>query len=190
MQLWTITRAATDEVLYAAFGTPSQGSHPKDNGWEWDAATQKATRIAAAPDQKRERWNGAAWVPDLTALRTARWALVKARRDQAEWWGCSTALGRVDTDPESQRKTSGAVQLAMIAQATGTSFEIDWTMQDNGVAAHDAAAMIAMGVAVGQHVAACHAAALMKRQALANAADVAAIEAVDLDNGWPDAPAG
>nr|WP_246848158.1 DUF4376 domain-containing protein [Sphingomonas beigongshangi] len=124
----------------------------------------------------------------LSTYAGKRWTLVKAARDQAEWWGCSTPLGRADTDPESQRKVSGAVQLAMIAQAAGQSFAIDWTMQDNSTVAHDASAMIAMGVAVGQHVAACHEVALAKRVALEAAADAAGVDAVDVEGGWPDAP--
>ena len=176
-----VFRTASGELLFNAPAT----AKPVDAALGW-------VDLPSGYDDALFRWDAEARImaPDLTAIRAARWTLVKAGRDRAEWWGCSTMLGRVDTDPESQRKTSGAVQLAMIAQAAGVPFAIDWTMQDNSVAAHDAAAMIAMGVAVGQHVAACHAAALIKRQALADAADVAAIEVVDVDTGWPDAPAG
>lgn len=126
-----------------------------------------------------------AMVSDIDRLRAGRWELVKARRDQAEWSGCNTALGRVDTDPDSQRKTGGAVQMAMIAQAAGAPFAIDWTMQDNSTVSHDAAAMIAMGVAVGQHVAACHEAALAKRAAIDTATTPEDVTAVDIESGWP-----
>lgn len=141
--------------------------------------------------EDRWRWETAAraFVVDLDALRAERWTLVKAARDRAEWGGCTTGLGRMDTDPDSQRKLSGAVQMAMIAQAAGTAFAIDWTMQDNSSVVHDALAMIAAGVAVGQHVAACHAAALVKRAEIDAADSAAAIEAVDTDGGWPDAQA-
>lgn len=130
-------------------------------------------------------WAGEDWAIDLTVCRARRWAEVKARRDQAEWGGCATPLGAVDTDPDSQRKISGAVQMAMIAQAAGEPFALDWTMRDNSVVAHDGAAMVTMGVLVGLHVAACHAAATTLRAAIAVATDEAAIASVDVDAGWP-----
>lgn len=126
-----------------------------------------------------------AWVRDLDPRRQRAWAAVKAARDRAEWGGCDTPLGRVDTDPDSQRKISGAVQMAMIAQAAGEPFALDWTMRDNAVVAHDAGAMIALGVAVGFHVAACHAVATAKRVKIGDAASVEQIEAVDVEGGWP-----
>lgn len=128
--------------------------------------------------------------PSIADRRAVVWETVRAARDHAEWWGCSTPLGRADTDPASQRKVAGAVQLAMIAQASGSPFSIDWTMQDNRSVAHDAASMIRLGVAVGQHVAACHAVALAKRSAIEAAADAESLAAIDAAGGWPDAPTG
>lgn len=126
--------------------------------------------------------------PTIDEQRASVWEAVRAARDRAEWWGCSTPLGRADSDPDSQRKVAGAVQLAMIAQAGGAPFSIDWTMQDNSSVPHDAAAMITLGVAVGQHVAACHAVALAKRSAIDGADNVEALMAIDIEGGWPDAP--
>jgi hypothetical protein len=93
-------------------------------------------------------------------------------------------LGRVDTDPESQRKVNGAVTMALIAAGAGQPFSIGWTMQDNSAVEHDGAAMIAMGAAVGGHVARCHSIALAKRELIAAAGTRAAIEAVDIEGGW------
>lgn len=69
MQLWTIHEVATGKVLAASFSTKSEGSHPKDAGWAWDAATQKATRISAVPDLLFQRWSGTAWVDDIAKVR-------------------------------------------------------------------------------------------------------------------------
>lgn len=82
MQLWTISEVATGNVLYAGFVTPSYGSHPKDNGWPWDAATQKATRIDAAPDVGLQRWNGSAWVEDAAKVEAGLLALLKAEAER------------------------------------------------------------------------------------------------------------
>jgi hypothetical protein len=83
----------------------------------------------------------------------------------------------VDSDPESRVKISGAVQLAMLSP----EFSIAWTMEDNSSVNHDAAAMIALGIAVGQHVAQCHATAQSLRSQLEAANSIAEIEAVR----WP-----
>lgn len=128
--------------------------------------------------------------PTVIEQRVLVWGAVREARDRAEWWGCSTPLGRADSDPDSQRKVAGAVQLAMIAQSGGVPFSIDWTMQDNSSVTHDAAAMITLGVAVGQHVAACHAVALAKRSAIEAAENIEALTAIDIEGGWPDAPTG
>lgn len=141
-------------------------------------------------------WDGQAFVPvlppppSLEQLKVQVWDAVRGARDRAEWWGCSTPLGRADSDPDSQRKVAGAVQMAMIAQAAGAPFSIDWTMQDNRSVTHDAIAMITLGVAVGQHVADCHAAALAKRAAIEAATDASTLVDFDSEGGWPDAPTG
>lgn len=119
--------------------------------------------------------------PDVEKLRPRRWSWIKERREAAQLGGCMTPLGRVDTDPASQLKVAGSVQMAMLAQLAGAPFSVEWTMQDNSVVAHDAAAMIAMGLAVGQHVAACHEAAVARRLQLEAATTPEEIEAVT----WP-----
>ncbi|MBB3347313.1 DUF4376 domain-containing protein [Sphingomonas sp. BK069] len=185
VQAWTITSLDGVTVLATAFHTPSEGSHPKDNGWAWDAATQKAWRIERMPDVTRERWTGTVWEPDLDALRALRWTEVKLARDGAEIGGCDTPLGRIDTTEASQVKIAGAVQMAMLAQVAGQPFSIGWTMQDNTTVDHDDAAMIGMGLAVGEHVLACHEVSRAKRAQLEAAMDAAAIAAVDPASGWP-----
>lgn len=160
------------------------------------AADDPALAFVALPEGYAEglalcQWDSAArcMLPWIEGYRARQWEMVKAARARAEIWGCTTPHGRVDSDPESRLKISGAVQMAMLAQQAGQPFTIDWTMQDNSVAPHDAAAMLAMGLAVGEHIAACHAAALAKRNLIEAADTPEAIEAVDPDAGWPDAPA-
>lgn len=186
-QLWTIVESATGKVVCPRFPTADADQHPSAAGWNWNEETQIAVMIGTEPNPAVEVFDPDAgtWIANLPVLRARRWDAVKGRRDQAEWAGCATALGRVDTDPDSQRKAGGAVQMAMIAQAAGATFALDWTMQDNSTVTHDASAMIAMGVAIGQHVAACHEVALAKRGAIDAAATADDIAAVGLDDGWP-----
>lgn len=121
----------------------------------------------------------------LAITRTVKRQAVTSARDNHEWAGCAAPLGRMDTDPDSQRKINGSVTMALIAQSLGQPFSIDWTMEDNSTIAHDAPAMIAAGVAVGQYVADCHARALVLKDLIDAAADMAALNAIDIEAGWP-----
>ncbi|GGB15185.1 hypothetical protein GCM10011380_00750 [Sphingomonas metalli] len=147
---------------------------------------------AALPDDFDEalyEWSpdALAMVPNIAGIRARRWAVVRAARDAAQDGGCPTPLGRVDTDAESRGKISGSVQMAMIAMQAGEPFELAWTMQDNSTVIHDGPGMVAMGVAVGRHVAACHAEGLVRRAAIDAADTPADIEAVPAEGGWPGA---
>lgn len=184
-QYWTIVDTVTDEVLYAAFLTPAAGAHPRHNGWDWDAATQRAVRIDAPPDADAARFDGAAWVAELPVLRRRRWEQAKFVRDARMQAGCATPLGRVDTDDDSQRKINGAVSGAMIAALSGQPFTIDWTMSDNAIVTHDGPAMMAMGIAVLTYLAQCQAAGTAARAAIDAAGDAAAIAAVDIEAEYP-----
>ena len=123
--------------------------------------------------------------PTLSGTKAEAWLKVRARRDQAEAAGCNTALGRIDTDADSQRKISGAVQMALIALTAGQSFSVGWTMHDNTTVEHDAQAMIDLGLAAGAHVATCHAVAVAKRALIMAASTIAEVEAVSIEDGWP-----
>lgn len=121
----------------------------------------------------------------LAIARLQRWEAAKLIRDAHIDSGCMTPLGRVDSDEASRLNISGAVQAALIAQAAGESFAIDWTMADNSVVSHNGSAMVAMGLAVASYVSACHEAARLLRVAIEDAADLAAVEAIDIEVGWP-----
>lgn len=123
----------------------------------------------------------AATLDQQKILKRAR---LKLRRVQAEDAGVITPLGIVDSDLDSRLKISGAVTMAMLALQNGQPFDVDWRMANNEVVTHDAQAIIAMGMAVGQHIAACQA----KKNALDTAIDAATTEeelaAVDIEAGW------
>jgi hypothetical protein len=68
--------------------------------------------------------------------------------------------------------------MAMLAQAGGQPFSIDWTLADNTVRTLSGADMIAVGQALGQHVAACHIKARALREQINAATTVAEVEAV------------
>lgn len=81
-QMWTITSLDSTKVLMTVFHTPSTGSHPKDNGWAWDATTQKAWKIDRIPDTTVEKWNGTAWVEDLQKAKDLAIDSIKTQAEQ------------------------------------------------------------------------------------------------------------
>lgn len=109
-------------------------------------------------------------------------AKLKLRRDTAEWAGVQTAVGLVDSDPDSQRKISGTVTMAMLG---GENFSIEWRMKDNTVVTLNAAQTIAVGVAVGMHVAAGQVNKNRIDSLLEACTDVAQLMDIDLEEGWP-----
>ena len=122
----------------------------------------------------------------LLQAKADKWEEAKAYRENVANGECATPLGRVDCDPASQLKISGAVQMAMIAQAADQAFSIEWTMADNGIVTHDGPAMIQMGVAVGQHIAACQTAGNILREAIQAANSQAYLDVIVIsDAPWP-----
>lgn len=119
----------------------------------------------------------------LTLARLRRWEAAKLVRDAHIDSGCMTPLGRVDSDEASRLNISGAVQTALIAQAAGQPFSIDWTMADNSVVSHDGPATVAMGLAVAGFVSACHEAARAIRVAIEAADDP---DTTDIEGGYPE----
>lgn len=151
----------------------------------------------AYTDQQREakaksppfpaRWSNTEmrWI-DLRSLEQVKadcWAAIKAQRDAAEWGGFDTPFGRFDSDPRSQAKIIGAAQLASIAAARGEPFSIRWTLQDNSTVVLDAPAMIAVGVAMGQHIDSVHQIGRAKRAAIEAATTYDAVMAVTWSEG-------
>lgn len=116
----------------------------------------------------------------------ALWERVKVRRDKAINGGALTPSGRVDSDEVSRTNITGAVVGAMLAQSNSMPFAIEWTLENNDFAVLDAAATIAMGVAVMGHVNDCHARARALRGAIEGAATVTDLLMIDIESGWPE----
>jgi hypothetical protein len=130
--------------------------------------------------------------PDLDDRKGWKAAAARDRCDVAQLGGCDTPLGRVQTDVKSQSFINGASSMALMAKTAGLPFSIVWTMADNTNVEHDADQMLALGMAVGQFINACHQNLISIRAAIAAIvatddpeADAAALDAIDLEEGWP-----
>lgn len=128
-----------------------------------------------------------AYAPPLEERKRARWLEARDYRDLRASGGCATPSGRVDSDPESRGKISGGSTAAIASKAAGIAFSVDWTMEDNRVVTLDADAMIAMGMAVVQHVALCQQIGTGIRDRIAAATTMAELDAIDITEGYPNA---
>jgi hypothetical protein len=84
----------------------------------------------------------------LADLKAAQWGLIKQARSQAEYAGFTWDGSTFDSDTLSQNRITGAVTLAQLSPG----FTINWTLADNSTRTLNQADMIAVGVALGQHV--------------------------------------
>ena len=134
-------------------------------------------------------FDGAAIVPaeaePLELQKAKVRAKVKLHRNKAEWAGVQTPFGLIDSDPESQRKLSGAVQMALIA---GETFTVPWRMADNSVVMYGQQEIIAAGMLVGQHVAECQIWKNGLDDLIEAATTAEELEAIVVDSGWPGEP--
>lgn len=123
----------------------------------------------------------------LDELKLEKWVAAKAFRDSVIDGGHDVpGIGRFDTDPVSRGNINGAVTGAMVAQMTGAPFAVPWKLADNSVVmVPDAATMIAIGVDVLAFVSACHAHSQALGLSIEAAADEAALDAIDTEDGWP-----
>lgn len=122
------------------------------------------------------------WVDPRTLddFKADQWAVIKQARDQAEFGGFVWDGSRFDSDPISQSRIQGAAQLAANAEP---SWSIDWTLADNTVRTLSAADIVAVGMALGEHVNSCHETARVLRQQIEQATTKEQVQAVV----WPAA---
>lgn len=141
--------------------------------------------VQAIPDQPSPAhvWNWATkqWIHSLTEARVQAWDRIKASRDAAEF-GTFTWNDHVfDGDSESQRRIQGAAQLAILAQAMGQPFSIDWTLANNAQVALSASDMVGVGSALGQKVSSVHGTARGLREVIQGALTQNQLDAIQ----WP-----
>ena len=124
---------------------------------------------------------------ELAYAKAAKWEQAKIIRDQQIDLGCAVpGVGTFDTDLLSRTNIHGAVTAAAIASSQSLAFEVPWKLKDNSIIALDAPTMIGAGMAVMQRTSDCHAHAQGLGLAIEAAVDFAALDAIDIETGWPE----
>ncbi|WP_322997520.1 DUF4376 domain-containing protein [Castellaniella sp.] len=152
------------------FSLPGMTLVPADGaviGWVWDGETF----APPAPEPL-----------DLETLRAQMSAAVRAKRWEVETGGCTVNGVAIRTDEQSQNKIAATVQLfANDPDLTVVDFEAQpdvWVTVDQPT-------IVAIGIAAGRHVQAAFSRARVLSEAVAAAASVEALEAIDIESGWP-----
>lgn len=119
------------------------------------------------PD-RGHKWEIDRWVDvrPIAELRDQKWQNIKQQRDSTEFSGFTWDGSTFDSDQISQSRIQGAVQLASMSINAEQPFSIEWTLADNSTRVLSAEDMLAVGVALSQHVSLQHSKARLLRAAI------------------------
>lgn len=84
------------------------------------------------------------------------WADAKARREAMEFGGFTWNNHQFDSTPAAVLRIQGAVLVALVAQASNTTYTEDWTLKDNTILTMTSAEIVQMGLALAEHIRECH----------------------------------
>lgn len=181
-----------DTAKLSVYSYASEATYLAGSGLAWNTPLQMPLfQLQGELGSIAERWLttdpaspfvGGSIVADrsgtLDTARTRAWARIKQARALAETadFACGGVMYQADKD-----RIVGATQLALMAQAAGQPYSIDWTLSDNTHLKLDAASMIAVGAALGSHVADAFAIGIYLRQQIATATSFEELDAIV----WP-----
>lgn len=124
-------------------------------------------------------------VPILATYKEKKWEAVKVLRTTKENGTAVTPVGIVQIDEPSKMKIVGLLNACQLAEEAQLTFSEQFTLADNSVVSLDGTTMRQMAVAVSQYVSELYAHARDLRTAIEEAADMAELDAVDIETGWP-----
>jgi len=127
----------------------------------------------------------AARTPTLAQAKKAARKAISSRREKAETSGFLHLGVRYDSSSADLARMAVLGERARTAKATSESFSVRVAASDDSESNMNANEYIALEKSAGDHFVACSANARTLRQAVGNAADLAAVLAVDIESGWP-----
>lgn len=119
--------------------------------------------------------------PSFEEMRTTKLAAAAAKRWAVETGGITVFDVPVFTDDRSKLMITGA----RIKADADPAFTTQWVAADGNITTLDADSIIAISNAVLAHVDACFTRFAGLAAAIQGAADKAALEAIDIESGWP-----
>lgn len=121
-------------------------------------------------------WETHSWVDPrpLTEVKAAKWLFIRDQRNQVEYGGLLWDGKTFDSDPTSQQRIMGAVQLA----ALNPDLIVDWTLKDNSVIELSSSDLQNLGIALAEHVNQVHKHARELRSQIDSASTNAEVDAI------------
>lgn len=123
--------------------------------------------------------------PDLDAMKLRKRKAVEKLKIEHQDRTAPTPFGVANSDMDSRGKINGLVTMALIAKSMNAPFEQGFTLADDSTVMLDANETIGLGVAVGTFVSAVHIRARALKDAIAAAATVEDLAAIDITADWP-----
>jgi hypothetical protein len=148
-------------------------------------ATKIVNGVVVTMDPLEEADFEAKRAVNLPQAKKSAKALIAARRDRAETGGFLYLATRYSSDGNGLARTSILGERARTAKAASLPLVVNVIAMDDTSANMNANELIAMEVAAGDHLVACSENARVLRQAVNQALDVAAVQAVNIEIGWP-----
>jgi hypothetical protein len=121
----------------------------------------------------------------LTVAKVERWTEAKEICRRRMVSGCTTSLGRVQTDETSQTWIDKYATMAAIKIAAGQPFPITFIMADNHAQDLTAEQLVDLGYEVSSYLAACKSASVAVRALINAATTTDAIASIDITAGYP-----
>lgn len=110
----------------------------------------------------------------LKQVQDKKWEEIKQTRKSIEEGGFTWDGSGFDSDPLSQSRIQGAVQLAQL----DSNFSINWTLSDNTTRTLNTSDMINVGITLGQHVDTTHTHSRTLRDLINKAKTIKEVEAI------------
>jgi hypothetical protein len=122
-------------------------------------------------------WNTNTWSDPRTLadVKAAKWLVIRDKRNQVEYGGFSWDNNVFDSDPTSQQRIMGAVQLA----ALDPEFVVDWTLKNNATIELTAQDLKDLATALAQHVTQTHQHARLLREQINVATQNSQVDAIN-----------
>ena len=182
-QTQSLANLVYDPSTYNAIGMmgllASSNAHRVVDGHAVPYTEDQLAALAADPGPGHV-WNASTceWSDgrDLAAAQAQAYSRIGAARSSAELSPFTYNGILYDADVDAQRRITGAVTLAMLAQVGAQTFSMEWNAHDGSTVTLDGPSMMGLGVALGIAVA-----AVFERHRVAKAAVAAATTAAQCD---------
>ncbi len=179
-------------MKYFYIGTPGERSRLSCPTFGEAMGVARDMEVICGPQEQGDWVHSAdgksliAWSPPLPWIAMRKWGDVKGKRSAVIAGGLTVpGIGTFDTDDEARSNVTGAAIAAQSALMSGHPLTVEWTLSDNSRIELDAQQIIQVHMAGVAFINMAHERAAVLRAEIEAASTRAALDAIDVDAGWP-----